>query len=212
MWETETELAEFSQDRTSLAGHLLCAVPQLTDPNFKRSVVLLLEHGEDGALGLVLNNPLPNLMTDVCTSLDMEWGGEDHETARQGGPVEPIRGWILHDQPDWDPNCRDVMPGVFLTTSLGPLLRGADGVLGGLDHRLLFLLGYAGWGPAQLEGEIAAGSWVAVPVVDIAERRLGVRPAWLFDADPEQRWPEALGASGVEPTRLVGLNGALGLH
>ncbi len=206
------KVAETLHDPSSLAGHLLCAVPQLIDPNFRRSVVFMLDHGDDGAFGLVLNNPLPNLMSEVCASLKLAWHGEPDETARLGGPVEPIRGWILHDQPDWDPHGRAVLPGVFLTTSLAPLQRAGEGALGGDGCRLMFLLGYAGWGPGQVEREIAAGSWVAVPVVDAGELRRGVRPGWMFDAEPTNMWSEALGAIGVDPSRLVGLSGATGLH
>lgn len=189
---------------TSLARHLLCAVPQLQDPNFKRSVVLMLEHNADGALGLVINNPLSNTVAEVAEGLGLDWAGDPTETVRLAGPVEPMRGWILHDQPDWDEHSVELVPGVRLTTSLDPIDK--DEGVGGDEQHFLFLLGYAGWGAAQLEGEIAAGSWVAVPVTDEPEA-LGVHPQWLFDADPDDMWTEALRSIGVDPGRLVGLKG-----
>ncbi|MCA9655084.1 MAG: YqgE/AlgH family protein [Myxococcales bacterium] len=191
-------------DSTSLGGHLLCAVPQLLDPNFRRSVVLLLEHNEEGALGLVLNNPLPNTVADVARGLDLSWEGDEDETVRLGGPVEPMRGWILHDQPDWDPTAEEVLPGVWLTTSLEPVTRAGHRAVGGDHSRVLFLLGYAGWAGSQLEGEIAAGSWLPVPIdTSDGPARYGVSPRWVLEQEPEDMWTSALRALGVDPGRLA---------
>lgn len=189
---------------TSLARHLLCAVPQLQDPNFKRAVVLMLEHNESGSLGLVINNPLPNTVAEVAEGLGLNWAGDEEQTVRLGGPVEPMRGWILHDQPQWDLQAVELLPGVQLTTSLDPIDK--DEEVGGEDENFLFLLGYAGWGASQLEEEIAAGSWVAVPVAE-DEGEVGVDPHWLFETDPEDMWADALRSIGVDPARLVGLKG-----
>lgn len=192
---------------TSLARHLLCAVPQLQDPNFKRSVVLMLEHAAEGALGLVLNNPLPNTVIEVSDGLGLNWVGDRSERVRLGGPVEPMRGWILHNVPEWDRRAAQIVPGVLLTTSLDPVDKEIG--IGGPGQDFLFLLGYAGWGASQLEGEIAAGSWVAVPVADEEEsdQLLGVGPRWLFETEPEHMWAAALASIGVDPARLVGLKG-----
>lgn len=196
-------------DSSDLCGHLLCASPALLDPNFRRSVVLVLEHNDDGALGLVLNNPLPNTVAEVATSLDLQWEGDDDATVRLGGPVEPMRGWILHDQAKWDPQAEEVLPGVWLTTSLEPVTSAGHHAVGGPDRDFLFLLGYAGWAKEQLEGEVAAGSWLPVPIDatsgdDPTPRPgLGVRPTWLLQADPEQMWSEALRSFGVDPGRLA---------
>ena len=191
--------------RTTLSRHLLCAVPQLQDPNFERSVVLMLEHNSQGALGLVLNNPLPNLIADIADGLSLEWMGEEDETVRLGGPVEPMKGWIVHDQATWDPTADEILPGVYLTTSLDPVTSAGRSTIGAPGSHFLFLLGYAGWHPAQLEGEIAAGSWVAVPLGESGP--LGVPPRWLFDTEPEDMWDAALRSLGVDPGRLVGLKG-----
>ena len=200
---------ETSQARpgANLGRHLLCAVPQLQDPNFKRSVVLMLEHNNEGALGLVLNNPLPNKVAEVADGLDLQWVGQGDETVRLGGPVEPMRGWIVHDQATWDPSADEIMPGVYLTTSLEPVTRAGRKTIGAPGSSFLFLLGYAGWHAAQLEGEIAAGSWVAVPLAEQPAAYSGVDPRWLFDTDPEDMWDLALRSIGVDPGRLVGLKG-----
>lgn len=202
-----------AREAPSLARHLLCAVPQLLDPNFHRSVVLMLEHGSRGALGLVLNNPMPTTLREVAESLELEWVGDPEARVRLGGPVEPVRGWILHDQPDWDAEGESVAPGLWLTTSLDPVLRDEHTTFGVGDARFLFLLGYAGWAGGQLEAEIAAGSWVLVPVLDPGEAvGSGVPVDFLFDAKPDQMWKQALEAIGVDPQRLVGMQGSQTLH
>jgi putative transcriptional regulator len=201
-------------ERTGLSRHLLCAVPQLLDPNFRRSVVYMLEHGDEGALGLVVNHPIPTAVRDVAESLALGWRGDPDACVRLGGPVEPVRGWILHDQESWDPAASEVAPGLLLTTTLEELIRAGHAEFGGDGARYLFLLGYAGWGSGQLEEEIAAGSWVVVPVRGAgATPGAGVDVDWLLSASPPRMWEEALASIGVDPQRLVGLQGNTGtLH
>jgi putative transcriptional regulator len=189
---------------SSLVHHLLCAVPQLLDPNFRRSVVFMLEHDARGALGLVLNNPAANAMDEVARGLGLHWRGSDDARVRVGGPVEPVKGWILHDDDDWDPVAQTVLPGVWLTTTLDQVVKAGHLDMGAGDHHILFMLGYAGWAPQQLEGEIAAGGWIAVPV-RAADEGPGVAPSWLFETPAETMWDEALRAIGVDPGRLHGL-------
>ncbi|KIG14786.1 hypothetical protein DB30_06372 [Enhygromyxa salina] len=202
-----------------LTRHLLCAVPQLLDPNFHRSVVFMLDHGEDGALGLVLNSPMRTTLLEVARSLSLEWAGDPDSRVRLGGPVEQIRGWFLHDQPEWDTEADQLASGLWLTTSLESVKRDGEGAersehmrFGADDAHFMFLLGYAGWGGGQLEAEIAGGSWVVVPVVEDGEDDIGVDVDFLFDCEPERMWVEALHAIGVDPQRLVGMQGSAGLH
>jgi putative transcriptional regulator len=200
------------RNERGLAGHLLCAVPQLLDPNFHRAVVLLLEYGPDGALGLVLNNPMPTRMADVAQSLSLEWLGDPETLVRLGGPVEQVRGWFLHDQSDWDAEADSVAGGLWLTTSLESVKREGHLSFGEPDSRFVFLLGYAGWSGGQLEFEIAGGSWVVVPIVEDGETELGVDVDFLFECEPEDMWTAALQAIGVDPQRLVGMQGSATLH
>jgi putative transcriptional regulator len=193
-----------------LACHLLCAVPQLLDPNFHRSVVLMLEHGHEGALGLVLTSEMPTTMVEIASALELEWRGDPEQLVRLGGPVEPARGWILHDDTDFDPGATTILGDLSLTTSLERAKRAGHTGLGDRG-RWIFVLGYAGWGEGQLESEIAAGSWVLVPVfADESQRagRSGITVDWLFDTAPERMWSQALHAIGIEPHRLVGLQGS----
>ena len=193
----------------NLSRHLLCAVPQLQDPNFKRSVVLILEHNEDGAFGLVINNPMVTKVADVIESLDLEWHGDPEAPVRRGGPVEPIRGFVLHDQVGWDPLAETVASGLLLTTSLDAVTRSGATEVGGEAAEFLFLLGYAGWGAGQLEGEMALGSWVAVPLRGVTSPvdGLGVPARWIFTAAPTKMWNEALRSTGIDPARVVALRG-----
>jgi len=208
-------VAEDEGERSStLALHYLCAVPQLLDPNFHRSVVFMLEHSSEGSLGLVINNPMPTRVMEIASSLELDWRGDPEQRARLGGPVELTRGWLLHDQVEWDPNARTLLPGLQLTSSLEGIYGGQE-TFGGEGGRFMVLLGYAGWGGGQLEAEIAAGSWVSVPVqgVTCPDDGRGVPTDWLFEAHPHDMWADALRAIGADPERLVGLQGGgEGLH
>ena len=192
-----------SSPPTGLAGHLLCAVPQLADPNFARAVVLMISHDDQGAFGLSLTGPLPTTIREVAEVIGLRWAGDPAAPLRLGGPVEPTRGFVLHRLPAWDPHAEPVVDGLWLTTSL-------DGVDPqrpvGADTALL-LMGYAGWGPGQLEAEMTSGSWIAVPIRPPGGAGEGVDLDWLFTADPAVLWAEALAAAGADPARFVGHRG-----
>lgn len=173
----------------TLAPGFLIAMPQLGDPNFHRSVILMIEHGENGAMGLVLNRSAPLTLEDVAK-------GQDFKVARArsvqnvyvGGPVEPQRGFVLHDVSDV-PEKHEVLPGLFLSLtldSLQPLLEDARG-------RLRFCLGYSGWGPGQLEKEIADGSWLFTEAAG----------APVLDGDPDKLWDATVRSMGFDPAMLM---------
>jgi putative transcriptional regulator len=190
-----------------LARHLLVAVPQLVDPNFVRSVVLIVDHSKQGAFGLVLNNRLPTPLGEMAAAIGLRWAGDPEQTVGLGGPVEPSRGFILHDQTAWDPLAEAITPAVFLTTSLDAVREAAGDAtprLGGAGAHVLALLGYAGWGEGQLEAEMASGSWMAVPIRADGASGPGVPESWLWSASPEAMWSEALHSVGIDPARLVG--------
>lgn len=192
---------------TSLARHLLCAVPQLVDPNFVRSVVFIIDHSERGAFGLVINHRLPTTIAEFAEAVTLQWEGPPDQGLRLGGPVEPVRAFLLHDQAQWDPLAEDVAPGAFLTASLEGVRRANDNRFGGAGRNYLVFLGYAGWGPGQLESEMAQGSWLAVPLLhDSGSARggFGVPVPWLFHTPPELMWQDALAAVGIDPARLIG--------
>jgi len=170
----------------------LIAVPQLGDPNFAKSVVLILHQSEEGALGLVLNNTIGLDLGTFSKTQDFECHSrlEDFPVFR-GGPVEPDRGWILHNDADIQER-QEILPGVFVsgtTESLRHLLES------GSPFRLL--LGYAGWGPGQLEEELAEGAWLTVEA----------DPKHVLQTDPSETWDMVLDDLGVDPTRLAEASG-----
>ena len=172
-----------------LKGQLLLAMPSLMDPNFHDSVVLLCHHDRDGSMGLLINRIHPVTVDHVLSDLKLEHvPGLDVPTF-EGGPVEPFRGFVLHDNHHSYKSTIAIAPDIHLSTSLDVLEEIARG--GGPEHFLL-LLGYAGWGEGQLEAEISHNDWLIAP----ADQEI------IFQAPVEQRW--ALGAKrvGVERAQL----------
>ncbi|MFP2909371.1 YqgE/AlgH family protein [Pyxidicoccus sp. 3LFB2] len=173
----------------NLAPGLLLAMPQLGDPNFYRSVILMIEHGETGSMGLVVNRGAPLTLGELARGQNLGISkAREEQPVFVGGPVEPQRGFVLHDATEL-PEKHPVMPGLFLSVTLdalGPLLENPT-------PRLRFCLGYAGWGPKQLESEIAAGSWLFAEAT--AEAVLGLEPSKL--------WETTLRGMGVDPAMLV---------
>lgn len=189
--------------RTSdLSRHLLCAVPQLQNPYFARSVVLILEHNQDGAFGLVLNKCLSTGVSEIAQYLGLSWAGPEHPAVRSGGPVERVRGFLLHNQARWDPYAQTIVPGLWLTTSLDAVIRLDRRKIGGGNSHFLFLLGYAGWTAAQLEAELAAGSWLAVPLAEDSAD-FGISPQKLFTVDAGLMWKEILRTAGIDPAWIA---------
>jgi putative transcriptional regulator len=155
----------------SLKGHLLVATPRLLDPNFVRTVLLMLEHNEEGAAGVVLNRPTQATVSDIAEQvLDeaMEWD----KAIYMGGPVTgPLM--ILHT----DESLGDLnpLPGVFSTADAPKI----EQMLRVRIEPSLVIANYAGWGPGQLESEIAEDSWLSLPA----------RPEFVFwDGDAEDLW------------------------
>lgn len=133
----------------SHAGKLLVATPLLIDPHFWRTVIFMLQHDEDGTVGIVLNRPTPELVADHLP----QWVGDERKRQRvfYGGPVEPEMAIALGPGMDGDPTA---LPGVTLVDlSTGP----PDD-----PTRIRVYSGYAGWGAGQLESEMAEGSWYLV--------------------------------------------------
>lgn len=172
----------------SLAPSLLLSMPQLQDPNFAKSVVLLCEHAAEGAFGLVLNRP-----TDVpaAAAVHMEPPTSGTSTLRlwMGGPVEPQRGWILVGGDPAGSDARRIVEGVYLSSSPLLLRRVLES---GTDQRARVLAGYAGWGPGQLDEELAQSSWLITEV----------QPDLIFDVDPALMWETAIRRLGADPSTL----------
>jgi putative transcriptional regulator len=151
-------------DSHSLTGCLLVAMPQMQDPRFARTVIYMCVHSPEGAMGLVVNRVLPSLsFPDLLEQLEIGLApGGDEIRVHFGGPVESVRGFVLHS---------------------------ADYVR---DGTVVVALGYAGWGPGQLDGELQRNAWLHVP----ADEDL------IFDDDIDKKWERAAAKLGIALSHL----------
>jgi putative transcriptional regulator len=179
---------------TPLAPSLLVALDTVVDPNFRRTVVLVLHHDEGGAFGLVLNRTAEVSIGTLCASIDLAWNGSDEAEVDWGGPVQPDHGWVLlGDRGIESPEVEDVSPGIRFSRSRNVL----GDVAATPPERLRVFLGYAGWGAGQLEREIADGSWLFVPTA----------PELVFETPLESLWDASVRSLGIEPATLVSTQG-----
>jgi len=178
---------------SSLVGHLLIAMPSMTDPNFHRTVTYICEHSDQGALGLTINRPLDMQLGDVFEQLDMADVPSDRSAMPilRGGPVQLERGFVLHDSAHkWDSTVA-IGRSISVTTSQDILSSMATG---SGPKRALVALGYAGWGAGQLEAEILANAWLSVPAT----------PQIIFETPFEDRWEAAANLIGVDLAKISG--------
>ena len=174
----------------SLAPRLLLSMPQLTDPNFNRTVVLLCKHSGDGAFGLVVNRPLVT-SGRVVINLDPPVSTDRELQIWVGGPVEPHRSWMLVGG---DPD-EDAMSGMriaerlYLSTSPDLLRRMLEPEP---PPRTRLVVGYSGWGPGQLDAELEASAWLMSEV----------DPDLIFGTSPERMWETAIRRLGADPAAL----------
>lgn len=179
-----------------LAPSLLVAMPQLLDPNFRRTVVLLIHHDSNGTFGVVLNRSTDITAPALCSTLEIEWRGDPCWGIDWGGPVQPQTGWVLFDSDDAAELLDDVkriQPGLSFAGSLEVLRYVASDP----PDNVRVLLGYAGWGPGQLENELSEGAWITAPAsADV-----------VFDVDPSIMWEHVVRSLGIEPATLISTRG-----
>lgn len=179
-----------------LTGQVLIAMPGMRDPRFAQTVVYLCAHSADGAMGLIINKPLTGLTFE---GLLKQLGIEPVPPSRTirmhaGGPVETGRGFVLHTT-DWiQEGSLKVDEAFALTASIDVLKEIARG---GGPRQGFLALGYAGWGPGQLDDEIAQNAWLSAPADE----------ALLFGADLGAKWRAALARLKVDPLLLSGSAG-----
>ncbi len=168
---------------------LLVAMPQVLDPFFQRSVVLLIHHEDEGSFGFIINRTTGIRLTEILEGMEVGWNGEDEAVAHFGGPVHPQLGTVLFGPGVLETEAStEVFPGVALTQHIGDLVRLAEAPP---DNFRLFL-GYAGWGSGQLMEEIVRNDWLTAPAqVDL-----------IFASDPDDVWSDALQSVGVDPAAL----------
>jgi putative transcriptional regulator len=162
----------------SLKGHLLIAGPGLVDPNFWRAVVLVGEHSEEGALGVVLNRSSETPVAEAVPELALL--ADDIGAVHVGGPVQPSAVVVLADFVDASDAQSLVLETIgFLPSEVDPI------ALGELRRARVYV-GYSGWGPGQLDGELEEGSWIVEPA----------RPEDVFTNDPDGLWSAVLRRKG----------------
>lgn len=178
----------------NLTGKMLIAMPGMRDPRFEHSVILICAHSDDGAMGIVVNRPMSEIgFSDLLEQLDIDVGDDVVEIpVGFGGPVEPGRGFVLHHAPvagDDPEGTIRISSDLAMTTTRDILQDFADGL--GPEPALL-ALGYAGWGPGQLDDEILENGWLT------AERGDDI----IFGADNDAKWTLALRGLGIDPLVL----------
>jgi putative transcriptional regulator len=177
----------------SLSNQFLIAMPELEDPNFSRTVTLICQHDENGALGVIINRTINSLsINDVLSQFSLptpDSGHLGHQPIYVGGPVHNELGLVLHrGLGDWQSTLK--VGGQLGLTSSRDVLEAIAHSGGPVD--CLLVLGYAGWGAGQLDFEIRQNSWLTVPA----------DPKIIFEVDVEQRWAQAATSLGVDITTL----------
>lgn len=189
--------------RGCLDGHFLIAMPGMNDERFIRTVIFVCAHSEDGAMGFVLNRAQQISFPELVQTLGLDSrptrkGVSDRQGICQGsidfpvlsgGPVDPGRGFVLHSDDYISPATMPVNDDLCLTATVDILraIKDGEGPLRGI-----LMLGYAGWGPGQLESEIAANSWLSCPA----------RDDLVFDQELEGKYDRVLAMMGVAPAML----------
>jgi putative transcriptional regulator len=175
-----------------LEGKLLIALPGMSDPRFEKSVILMCAHSEEGAMGLIVNKPIEGLgFQDLAKNLNIPLkSGAPDGPILFGGPVETGRGFVLHSG-DYksDEGTMPVTSEVSLTATLGILKDMAEGHG---PQRSAFALGYAGWGPGQIENEIRLNGWVH------CDADAGI----IFETDMDAKWGAAMRKLGIDLSLL----------
>jgi len=187
-----------SQDVVSgyLQQQLLIAMPAMADPNFSRSVTLMCQHNEEGAIGITINRQSDFTLGELLFQLNIPCESQEISSmiVLEGGPVSPDRGFVLHSPVEGFDSSIKINKDIMVTTSRDILSAIATG--NGPRH-FLVALGYAGWGDGQLESEMRQNAWLSVP----ADK--GV----LFESDLQNRWEKAVGTLGFNINDLHGVGG-----
>jgi len=174
--------------KLQLANHFLIAMPDMADPNFAETLTLICEHNDDGALGFVVNRPTDIPVGELFQQQSIEYEPDFNiaqEPIHFGGPVHAEQGFVLHSsERSWDTTLT-VSPDFRVTASRDIISAVAKGKG---PNKVIFLLGYAGWGPGQLEQEMSANAWLTT------EADSGI----VFDTPSDQRWKAAASSLGID--------------
>jgi len=176
-----------------LSGKLIIAMPTMSDPRFKRSVVCICAHNEDGAIGIIINKIIESLsFAKIIKQLRLKKNkvkSDYSEPIYFGGPVETERGFILHTADYFSENSTSINTQISMTASTEILQALIDG---NGPNKSIIALGYAGWGPGQLDTEIQSNAWLSVQS----------DPELIFSDKTSEKWDMALEKIGVDPALL----------
>lgn len=180
-------------EASSLTGQLLIAMPAMTDPRFSQSVIYICAHTPEGAMGIVLNQPLAEpRFAELLSQLEVKPLPPAREIRlAKGGPVDHNRGFVLHT-PDWVTDGSLEVDGAYVLTANMDILKAI--AEGGGPREGFLALGYTGWSPGQLDEEILRNSWLNAP----ADEQI------IFDAGHETKWMRALAKLRIDPLMLSG--------
>ena len=187
------------EDEGYLTGHLLVAMPGMTDPRFVRTVVYICAHNAEGAMGLVINRLIGSItFPDLLEQLGIESAGLGRDIeVHFGGPVESGRGFVLHSS-DYEQDGTLKVSDLMSLTATIDILR--DMAVGLGPRQSLMALGYAGWGPGQLDGEMRRGDWRVVPATG----------AIVFGEASPRHWRNFIPLEGSRWSRLAILTRRVG--
>lgn len=185
-----------SKAENGFVGQVLLAMPAMSDPRFERAVIYMCAHNDDGAMGIVINKPFDSInFRELLGELDIPTtAAAENIPVHFGGPVENQSGFVLHSKEYSQPETLLVDDRVGLTATVRVLrdLASGDG-----PERSILALGYAGWGPGQLESEIQQNAWLTVPA----------REEFLFEIANDEKWERAFNSIGVDLSVLSGSSG-----
>ena len=191
-------MSDESQDVVSgyLQQQMLIAMPSMADPNFSRTVTLLCQHNEAGAIGITINRRSDFSLCELLRQLDIPCENQEISSmiVLEGGPVSPDRGFVLHTPIEGFDSSIQLNKEIMVTTSRDVLSAIASGEG---PQQFLVALGYAGWGDGQLESEMRQNAWLSVT----ADKGI------LFDSDLQNRWEKALGKLGINANDLSEVGG-----
>jgi len=191
-------MSDKSQDVVSsyLKQQMLIAMPAMADPNFSRSVTLMCQHSEEGAIGITINRQSGFTLGELLFQLNIPCEIEEVSSMMvlEGGPVSPDHGFVLHTPVEGFDSSIQINKDIMVTTSRDVMSAIA---VGEGPEQFLIALGYAGWGDGQLESEMRQNAWLSVPVDK------GI----LFETAVQNRWEKAVGKLGISVNDLHGVGG-----
>jgi len=180
-WSLPLVATNAAEESDYLTGQLLVATPEMRDPRFVETVIYMVKHSAEGAFGLVINRPLAKgPVEDLLKGFGIDSSGAKGEIiVHYGGPVSPRAGFVLHSDDVLLEESAKVANGIAMTSDPKLIEAMAQGKG---PRQSLFIMGYAGWAPGQLEGELKAGSWFVV----------SGDKALIFGQDADRKWQQAI--------------------